>query len=111
MEGYSQENLVAFKNQDYSTIDLLLSQDVTVKINKSDKVIGKQAGLAAIKTMLQAFNPIKIETRHRGRSAEQKSDYQIAKLINTDGAVIRMFIHFENSASGRKICDVKLRSL
>lgn len=106
-----QDFIELFKTQDYDELSLVLSQDVNLKMEDGTKVKGDAPVLSALKKRLTAFNPVSIETRHKGSSEERETDYIIAKLFNDEGAGIRMFIHLENTGDGRKICDVKLRDL
>lgn len=107
---YGQDYLATLKNQDYTTLESLLSNDVTVKVAKKDKVKGKADGILAIKEALSSFNPVNAESRHNGKSETAGNDYLIVKLKNTEGESMRIFIHLENSESGKRICDIKIRT-
>jgi len=107
----SQNYLEVFKSQDYSELDALLSSEVSVKIGKNKKVNGKQASLSAIKTKLEAFNPTSLSTKHNGSSSAKERNYLIAELSNASNEKLRLFVHLENSAKGKLICDIKLRDL
>lgn len=107
--AYSQDYHSILKNQEYTTLESMLSNDVSVKVGKSDKVKGKAAGIKAVKAALTSFNPVNAQSKHNGKSESSESDYLIVKLKNADGGSMRIFIHLENSASGRSICDIKIR--
>lgn len=104
-----QVQVKAFKNQDYTAIEAMLSPDVTVKVNSKTKITGKKKGLIAIKKALTAFSPTRMEMRHKGSAEAKDNNYLIAKLINADDEKMRVFIHLENGPNGKHICDIKIR--
>ena len=106
-----QAYLDLLKDQNYTAIANALSEEVNLKINRDDKITGKSKVLPALKAKLKAFAPTRLETKHKGSSAESESDYLIAKLFNAKDEAIRVFVHLENSGNGRQICDIKLRSI
>jgi len=87
----------------------LLSDEITVKIANKDKVKGKTVGLNAVKAALSAFNPVSGIAKHRGKSSSKTNDYLIYRLTNAEGTTMRLFIHLENAAEGKQICDIKIR--
>lgn len=106
----AQNHIELFKNQDFEAISAQISQDVELKLDK-EKISGSTAVMKALQEKLTSFAPVKIETRHNGSSDEDGGDYQIGKLFNSAGEGLRLFVHLENSAEGRRICAIKLRSL
>jgi len=106
-----QKTIELFKNQDYAAITAQLSDDVELKANKGAKIKGITAVTQTLKEKLTAFAPVRIETRHEGSSEEDSGDYLIGKLYNTQGEGLRLFVHLENSAEGRRICAIKLREI
>jgi len=107
----SQSYIELFKNQNYEGIYTHLSPEVELKIDKDDKIKGANKVMQALKTKLSAFSPTKIETSHKGSSSENDGDYLIGKLYNAQGAGLRLFVHLENSAQGRRICAIKFRDI
>lgn len=105
-----QSYLKLFKNLDFASIEASLTNDASLKINRGDKIAGKSKVMAALKSELNAFAPTSLETKHKGSSAESDSDYLIATIYNAKKEAMRIFVHLENSDSGRKICDIKFRS-
>lgn len=107
----SQKTIELFKNQDYAAITAQLSEDVELKADKGTKIKGITAVAQTLKEKLTAFAPVRIETRHKGSSEEDAGDYQIGKLYNAQGEGLRLFVHLENTAEGRRICAIKLRAI
>ena len=105
-----QSYLKLFKNLDYAGIEASLTNEVSLKINRGDKIIGKSKVMAALKSELNAFAPTSLESKHKGSSAKPDNDYLIATIYNSKKEAMRIFVHLENSGSGRKICDIKFRS-
>ena len=103
--------LKSLQNMDFSAISKLLSPEVQVKIDKNKKTTGPASGLNAIQNKLEAFRPIKMESKHKGSSDIEGNDYLIAEFYNANNEKMRVFVHLENGSSGRRICDIKLRSL
>lgn len=103
--------LKSLKNMDFPAISKLLSPEVQVKIDKNKKITGPTSGLNAIQNKLEAFRPIKMESKHKGSSETEGNDYLIAEFYNAANDRMRVFVHLENGSDGRRICDIKLRSL
>jgi len=106
----AQDFVSYFKGQDFSTIESMLSPDVTVKINGDTKVKGISNGLKAIRKTLNTFSPTRAESKHKGNSQKAGNDYLIAKLFNANGETLRLFIHLENADGGKRICDIKMKA-
>ncbi len=106
----AQSYLKLFENLDYAGLEASLINDASLKINRGDKIMGKTKVMTALKSELNAFAPTRLETKHKGSSAESDSDYLIATIYNAKKEAMRIFVHLENSDSGRKICDIKFRS-
>ncbi len=108
-DAIGQDYESTLKNQDFATLEALLTNDVTVKVAKEDKVKGKAEGIKAIRNAISTFNPTSAKSRHNGKSVTAESDYVIVNLQNADGDSMRVFVHLENSTEGKRICDIKIR--
>lgn len=106
----AQDFVSYFKVQDITSIESVLSPEVTVKINGDTKVRGISKGIKAISNTLRAFGPVRAESKHKGNSEKSGNNYMIAKLFNESGETIRLFIHLENSEGGKRICDIKMKA-
>lgn len=99
----------AFSNKDYAAINSLLSPTVSVKIGTGEKASGAAKGLKLIEKVLSEFQPVRLESRHKGSSEGADSDYLIVKLFNAENEGLRIFIHLESKGDSKHICDVKMR--
>lgn len=107
----AQDYIALFKQKDFAAIEKVLGPDVNIKIDSNRKILGPSAVLAAIKQRLEGFAPVRIETKHKGSSEASERNYLIAKLYDANDVGIRLFINLENAATGRRICDIKIRTL
>lgn len=110
-QAIAQDYIALFKQKNFEEIEKALGPDVNIKIDSDRKIIGKSAVLAAIKKHFEGFEPLRIETKHKGSSAAAERDYLIAKLYDASDKGVRLFINLENSSTGRSICDIKFRTL
>ncbi len=105
----AQVNMKAFKEKDFSEIESMLLSDVSLKIGSKKKIKGANQAISVIRRTLDEFEPIKMEMKHKGSSSMKEDNYMIARLINAQNQTLRVFVHLENTASGKKICDIKIR--
>ena len=107
--AFGQDYESTLKNQDFATLEALLTNDVTIKVANEDKVKGKAEGIKVLREAISVFNPTSAKSRHNGNSVNAESDYVIVNLENANGESMRVFVHLENSSNGKRICDIKIR--
>ncbi len=99
-----------FVAQDFAKIESNLSEDVTLKIGGDKKITDTAQVMSQLKQKISSFGPISYSSKHKGTN-DSSENYYIAELVNDSGAKMRVFIHLENSANGKRICDIKMRPL
>ena len=99
-----------FVAQDFAQLESNLSEDVTLKIGRDKKITDTAQVISQLKEKISSFGPKSYSSKHKGNN-DASENYYIAELVNSSGAKMRVFIHLENSADGKRICDIKLRPL
>lgn len=107
----AQDYLELIKTQEYDQVSKYLSQDINLKINRNKRVKGRKSSIAAIRKFLADFNPVRVESSHKGAKVRGDSNYIVGKLYNDKNEGIRVFINLENGQNGKVICDLKFKSL
>jgi len=110
LDSAAQEWGALFTSQDFTELESKLGDDVTVKLDSGKKITNRAKAIKELENKLTAFGPVSINSKHRG-SSNKKENYYIGELVNSSGAKMRVFLHLENTADGKKICDIKLREL
>lgn len=108
--GQAQDWGKLFVSQDFDQLESNLSEDVTLKIGRDKKISARSKVVSQLKEKIASFDPVSYNSKHKG-SSDSSENYYIAELVSNTGSKMRVFLHLENSADGRRICDIKIRDL
>lgn len=99
-----------FVAQDFAQLESNLSEDATLKIGRDKKITNRAQVMSQLKEKISSFGPKSYSSKHKGTN-DSSENYYIAELVGNAGDKMRVFIHLENSADGKRICDIKIRPL
>ena len=108
---YGQDYIKILNNQDYESLSQYTNDKVNLEIDRKKSLESSAGAIKAVREKLDAFNPIKWSSVHKGTSEENDAKYFIAEVTNSNGDGLRIFFHLESVGDVKKISSIRIRKL
>ncbi|NNF36408.1 MAG: DUF4783 domain-containing protein [Saprospiraceae bacterium] len=97
----------AMQSQDINRVIDLLDRRIEVCIEDTQDQYSKREAIRVVQNWIREVEPKTIEPLHGGRSGDNSSHYQVAKMVTAKGN-FRVFVYIEEGTGDPKIKKIQI---